>query len=190
MSAATETPRDVHAGKSTNCRAGNHATCATLKARCRCSCHGPDGQTSPGAASSSAMLPCPDCAQSFASPQGLGAHRSRAHGYRSPVADKQTPPRSSGERPKIVVELVDEEPPPPPPPPAPKLKPAEQIRALVEEATDDGRLVVGEWKRVAVLATGRAAKGMATKLRKTEDGLEWQAADDGRLFVRLAPEAG
>jgi hypothetical protein len=25
---------------------------------------------------------CPDCARSFTTPQGLGAHRSRVHGYR------------------------------------------------------------------------------------------------------------
>lgn len=27
-------------------------------------------------------MPCPDCDKQFGSPQGLGAHRSRAHGYR------------------------------------------------------------------------------------------------------------
>ncbi len=28
------------------------------------------------------VYPCPDCDRTFASPQGLGAHRSRSHGYR------------------------------------------------------------------------------------------------------------
>jgi hypothetical protein len=31
------------------------------------------------------VYPCPDCAQMFARPQGLGAHRYRAHGYESPT---------------------------------------------------------------------------------------------------------
>lgn len=183
MSAATETPRDVHAGKSTNCRAGNHATCATLKARCSCSCHGAGGQEY-----KRDEFGCPDCAQSFSTAQRLGSHRARAHGYRAPGAssDRQTPPRSSGERPTVIVELVDEE---PPPPPAPKLKPVEQIVALCRSAAEGDEMMPGKWKRVALFSTGRAAKAAATKLRRWDElGFDWQAADDGRLFVRI-PEA-
>ena len=29
---------------------------------------------------------CPDCTDTFATPQGVGAHRSRKHGYRRPAA--------------------------------------------------------------------------------------------------------
>jgi uncharacterized C2H2 Zn-finger protein len=35
-------------------------------------------------------LPCPECGKTFATPQGLGAHRSRSHGYRSPARDTPT----------------------------------------------------------------------------------------------------
>lgn len=37
-----------------------------------------------------AKLTCPECGRSdFAKPQGLGAHRARAHGYRSPTFAKR-----------------------------------------------------------------------------------------------------
>lgn len=32
---------------------------------------------------------CPDCERSFLTPQGVGAHRSRAHGYKSPHTGKK-----------------------------------------------------------------------------------------------------
>jgi uncharacterized C2H2 Zn-finger protein len=124
-------------------------------------------------------LACPDCAQTFMSPQGLGAHRSRAHGYRS---DK--PAASKDAKAPVIVELVDEE---PPPPPEPKRKPLEQILDLVEAADFE----TGRWWRVAVFPTGRAAKAAATRLRGHEYGsqLDWLAADDGRVFVRVPENA-
>lgn len=33
-------------------------------------------------------FPCPDCDRVFDKPQGLGAHRSRSHGYRTNKAKK------------------------------------------------------------------------------------------------------
>lgn len=34
--------------------------------------------------------PCPDCTRRFQTPQGVGAHRARTHGYVSPHTNKQS----------------------------------------------------------------------------------------------------
>lgn len=41
------------------------------------------GQAAAAKAREGGPYPCPDCDREFATPQGRGAHRSRAHGYRT-----------------------------------------------------------------------------------------------------------
>lgn len=104
---------DTKAGYSSFCRRAEHVTCKTVQARCTCSCHGHRGQQPPttkgnpvtitqpiplrtppdetAPASPNGALACPDCDKTFERPQGLGSHRSRAHGYRTNGTPK--PPR-------------------------------------------------------------------------------------------------
>lgn len=211
---ATDTPRDEKAGWSSYCRPGNHDTCKSVGAKCACPCHDKEarkrtcsnclrgnhgGCTTTTCAHHGCDTPrppiqlveetgsfvCGECDASFPSPQSLGAHRRYKHGQ--PGGDRTPPAAKGGKKPQrpILIELVDEEPPPPPPPPAPKKKPAELIVDLVEGAD----LAPGVWKRCALFHSPQSAKRMATRLATESAGYEWQASNDGRLFVRL-PEAG
>lgn len=55
-----------------------------------------------------------------------------------------------------------------------------------------GDLVPGRWMRVALFTSARAARAMATRLRKHTEGgpYEWLAPGDDRLFVRVRAEDG
>jgi uncharacterized C2H2 Zn-finger protein len=51
----------------------------------------------------SAEFTCPDCGKAFESPQGLGSHRARAHGYRSkPEKPKRATPKPELDRDKLL----------------------------------------------------------------------------------------
>jgi hypothetical protein len=121
----TEPRTDTKAGYSSWCRRGEHRTCETVKARCACPHHGTHGQQPPTpttpapkeqpmtvTAEVTQLRPppddhpkptpgdhvCPDCPRTFAAAQGLGAHRARAHGYRSPQRDKPAAPKRQQQR--------------------------------------------------------------------------------------------
>lgn len=111
-------------------------------------------------------------------------HRNRpGYGDVERPEAQETPPRNNTRttRPTTtpVIELVREE----PPAPVVKLSVAEQIMKAVE----DGLPVGGEWFRVVIMPTPRAAKALATKLSKHDltarMALEWQAGGS-KLFVK------
>lgn len=99
---------DTKAGNSSMCRRGDHRTCTTAGARCSCSCHGANGQTA--RTPSKASFGCPECDETFDSPQARGAHKRHSH-----ASSRATAPAP---RRPVLVELVDEQPPEAPPPQA------------------------------------------------------------------------
>jgi hypothetical protein len=104
---------NLKAGWSSYCQREQHRSCATARARCSCPCHGTSGQEPPTpkgdtnvstrvdlprpSANGIKPYPCPEpgCLATFATPQGLGPHRAKTHGYRNPPKAKPRKPKLS-----------------------------------------------------------------------------------------------
>lgn len=128
----------------------------------------------------------PGCHQTFDTPQGLGSHRRYTHGAGfSRDREVSRAGKVKKTRPPVHVELVDEDPPPPVLKPL-KIADIDRIMAVIEEA----EMPAGKWKRCAIFVSARAARSMATRLRKKTEGgpYEWYAPGDDRLFVRVRPD--
>jgi hypothetical protein len=189
MSTADDiTEHDTKAGYSSWCRRGEHRTCETVKARCSCPHHGAHGQQPPAPPTPSVKEPtmstataevtplrpppdveqkptggghtCPDCGKTFAAPQGLGAHRSRAHGYRK-AAPASKPPAAKRE---------------PAPKPTPKVEPENDQWLLVVGPVDTDQTAA-----VVVLSSEHDARQVAALLDTLGHDLHvsvWRAAAD------------
>lgn len=186
MTAVETPPRVPRMALSSMCRDGKHRTCAELRMRCVCECHGDRPAQPAESATKAAPKPRESAGKSRepATPPRTGfppVSGGTIGGPAAARADKKQGP---------VVELVKAEPPEKPR----KLSLAEQVRPLLEEIlTTQDR----DWFRVILFFKANQANFNIKRLVESHSKTEWEwravklvEVDQSAIYVRWVGKDG